>query len=630
MKKTFFSLLVFLLTVSVAFGQFPNSPMHGGGGGANMPQISVSDLLSSYFGKRGIRYDFRDEFSDTLAAGSVNNTLSTSGHVRTVVDTYASTELITNSGFETVTAAGPPADFGTWIESVGDGNIEVETTIKHGGSNAVKLTSGATPDSTPLIQFPLSVIPNKNYILTFWVKGDGVNNGRFTVYDITNSVNIVYRASTGNSSNYTQIVYPFTTLPGCTSIFVRLQSPNTVGGVSYFDDVSILPTSGLLSIGSGALNFAGGKASPAYGDPGIWYPSTTRVAGKMLISDLTVTDVTSGLEIGYDTNQSGALAGSSIRIVSDTYLPYDGGTARGSVATPADATNYKTAVIQRAAGAYHLLKTTTGYWKLVWSDPTNNTATLYPALSNYNAAYNSSFVRQPSQRWLPTPLLSHGFSAITPSDGAGHAETSGLGSGGGGVVMTDNLGTWGVSGGKGVATELDGTGIAINTANLSTVNQVISATITRSAGTVGIVTRYTDASNHLSCYHDGTNAKCDDVVAGSPTNRISAAAAIGAGAMVVITDGTAILLYLNNALIGTGTTSITTGTRTGMKTTDLGNTFDSLISYARGTEGQYEYPLNLFIQPYTGAVGMTGGPYMLANTGGYVLTNSGPALQLNN
>jgi len=68
-------MLVILLLATPAWGinlkLMSDFPSGGSGGG---------------FGGGGVSYDFRDEFSDTLAAGSVNGTLSTSGHVRTVVD----------------------------------------------------------------------------------------------------------------------------------------------------------------------------------------------------------------------------------------------------------------------------------------------------------------------------------------------------------------------------------------------------------------------------------------------------------------------------------------------------------------------------------------------------------------
>jgi len=54
------------------------------------------------------------------------------------------------------------------------------------------------------------------------------------------------------------------------------------------------------------------------------------------------------------------------------------------------------------------------------------------------------YIRIPDTLWLPTPLVSDGFSGST-SDGLGHAETSGLGSGGSGVSWTGA--TWAVSGG---------------------------------------------------------------------------------------------------------------------------------------------------------------------------------------
>ena len=52
-----------------------------------IPYLSWSaGIPAGALGRQG-SYDMFDEFSDTLSAGNVNGTLSTSGHLRTVVDT---------------------------------------------------------------------------------------------------------------------------------------------------------------------------------------------------------------------------------------------------------------------------------------------------------------------------------------------------------------------------------------------------------------------------------------------------------------------------------------------------------------------------------------------------------------
>jgi len=127
----------------------------------------------------------KDEFNTNRTAGNVDGTSAEPiGGTRTVVDTYASTELITNGGFET--AGGGGADvFGTWTETAGDGAIADETTIVKADSHAAKLTSGAT--SNTLVYQAITTIGSKEYTLTFWSQDDGTNKGRYYIYDVTNS-----------------------------------------------------------------------------------------------------------------------------------------------------------------------------------------------------------------------------------------------------------------------------------------------------------------------------------------------------------------------------------------------------------------------------------------------------------
>lgn len=69
----------------------------------------------------------------------------------------------------------------------------------------------------------------------------------------------------------------------------------------------------------------------------------------------------------------------------------------------------------------------------------------------------------------------------------------------------------------------------------------------------------------------------------------AATATWGAGYVLrVIKDDTAVRLYYNNVLIGTGTCSASiTGTRAGLFSTYSGNTFDNFTLFARGTGNEY-------------------------------------------
>lgn len=424
------------------------------------------------FDSPGVDYDFVDNFDGPLAAGSVHGTLSTSGHTRTVVDTYATTELVPNGGFETVTAAGPPANFGTWGETrpSGDGNIEVETTIIHGGTNSCKIT---TTTNQNYVSNPLpTLITGKQYSLNLYIYGDGTNYSQIGIRDEEHGTWLQAPTSSllkDASWNLYQVTFTATTSIN-NGVSLRLYSPPTTG-IAYFDDVSVLPTSGLLSITGGNLSFAGGKASPAWANPAYWSSASTGARlGKMLLSNYNVSTLTAnGSAFGFGTDQTTLPQVSNVFVIGSggTYA-YDNATALSINPVMSVSTNYYLNTVLRGTGAMYFLKSSTDPWKLLWLSSVINATTLYPSIVNNSSAFTTSFIRVPALKWLPTPLLSHGFASVTtPSDGAGHAETTGLGSGGSGVVMTGA--TFSVVGGKAVNTPVVATtGGPLNDGNVVT------------------------------------------------------------------------------------------------------------------------------------------------------------------
>ncbi|MDD5041928.1 MAG: carbohydrate binding domain-containing protein [Candidatus Peribacteraceae bacterium] len=149
-------------------------------------------------------------------------------------------EKLGNTGFETVTSLGPPANFGTWSENPGDGNIEVETNAIHGGTNAVKLTSGATSNGY-IYQASIAVTAGASYRLSFWTRGDGTNAGQVaaTYYDGSNKT-LITKDSTGiTGTTYSLVTYNVTIPTGGTHTTIILWQPAVNGGVAYYDDVSL-------------------------------------------------------------------------------------------------------------------------------------------------------------------------------------------------------------------------------------------------------------------------------------------------------------------------------------------------------------------------------------------------------
>jgi len=179
----------------------------------------------------------------------------------------ADQELLTNGGFETAGAGG--ADIWADVyESVGNGALADEVTLVHGGSHAAKLTAGASANTSirlydGLTPTEVQVRPGDQCTLSFWTRGDGTNQGRYSVYNNTNGAFIRSTVATGvPGTDYAQVSYSFTVPAGCYSINVNLVCSSVNTGVCYFDDVS-------LTVAQYKLNGVYQPAGITYGVDGI-------------------------------------------------------------------------------------------------------------------------------------------------------------------------------------------------------------------------------------------------------------------------------------------------------------------------------------------------------------------------
>ena len=218
-------------------------------------------------------------------------------------------------------------------------------------------------------------------------------------------------------------------------------------------------------------------------------------------------------------------------------------------------------------------------WSLLYKASAGGAGTLYPFVSFYrsNATESYKAIRAVGTGALPVPLASDGaFGSST--DGAGHAETSGIGAGGSGLSWTDNKGAW--SGGS--ATALS-SGEAIRTVDVGNADVMVDLDITRTAGNASIMLRYTDDDNYLRCGTDGTNMLLIEKVSGTENTLLTTAITYSAGAtMRIRLEGQAARVYYNDGFVSS-TSSIDaslTGARIGLYTTDTGNSFDNLVAYA--------------------------------------------------
>lgn len=210
--------------------------------------------------------------------------------------------------------------------------------------------------------------------------------------------------------------------------FLDALSAGSVNGTLATDGVStrtVNDPSGYLSIGSGTLNFSGGAASN-YGNPGLWYPSFTRSAGRVVAFRVTPDATSKFISLGMATAQSTlALGLNNLNFSSSGSLRMAENNAFGpTVGTYAAATTYDIALVTRNIGAYYFIKGGTfTNWDLLWMASASAATTIYPYIGNYNSLATVDFARLASTSWLPTPLV---YDTFTRADGnLGSTETVG-------------------------------------------------------------------------------------------------------------------------------------------------------------------------------------------------------------
>lgn len=144
----------------------------------------------------------------------------------------------------------------------------------------------------------------------------------------------------------------------------------------------------------------------------------------------------------------------------------------------------------------------------------------------------------------------------------------------------------------------------INPVQTETANILASLSLTMTAGiSCGYVLRLDSVSNpqnFIFVTYDGSRVRLGKCVAGTYTNLIDTAATYSAGAdLIVVTNGASVTVYYNNAVIGSTQTisdaSILNNTQHALLSTGAGAQLDNFAIYARGNEGQYAQ-LDRYIQ----------------------------------
>lgn len=164
----------------------------------------------------------------------------------TMVESYPSpgyvtgADKLTNSDFET--AGGGGADvFSWWTEFVGTGAITQDTTTFYSGAKSLKLLAGSTKN-TYLNSPNVTVTPGQPYLWTFYTYGDGSNDGKYSVYDITHSKFLLqghFTRHAGTSFRRREVL--FIPPAGCTAVQLFFLCPAVDTGF-VINDLSSLKT----------------------------------------------------------------------------------------------------------------------------------------------------------------------------------------------------------------------------------------------------------------------------------------------------------------------------------------------------------------------------------------------------
>jgi hypothetical protein len=149
---------------------------------------------------------------------------------------------------------------------------------------------------------------------------------------------------------------------------------------------------------------------------------------------------------------------------------------------------------------------------------------------------------------MGAPLASDGFSTAA-TDGLGHSQSEWVGTGGDALTWVVPSQAFTRSGGTALST-ISGNALEYVEADESDVIAQAELTIAENKK-LGLVLRYTDSSNYILSYHNGTSVKLDKVVAGTTTNLLSETTTYVAGAILkVVCDGVKFRVYYNGTVVG--------------------------------------------------------------------------------
>jgi hypothetical protein len=352
---------------------------------------------------------------------------------------------------------------------------------------------------------------------------------------------------------------------------------------------TVVDTNGIMSTSGGVLVVNGTPAANNRFHLG----SVARVAGRVFKGTFPAmtTAPFAVIEFGWSIDGTTDVNGvPGIDYSSTTVIrPRDGISAKYSFTM--GAAPHSVALVLRATGGWSFALVG-GKWVMLYIHPTNATATLFPKIMLTGASavnFTHDSFRVPQSLYIPTPLA---YAAFGGANGPlGNTDVLGPDLQLSPVLAwADQVGTWAIATNKATASALAG-GLAIATVPTSSPDTHIRIALTRAGGSVGGVARYQDASNYLRFSHDGTNALCEQVVAGVPTTLRTGAAAFVASALIYLrVSGTTGWLFYNNAAVGASfTIPASTQKNHGLYTTNTGNTMDNFEAFPDGTGSEHAF-----------------------------------------
>ena len=274
---------------------------------------------------------------------------------------------------------------------------------------------------------------------------------------------------------------------------------------------TIVDTESKITISSGTLVFAGGRAAPGYGDPSYYLNNAiARSTGLTVLFKMALNTTLAWNRMGWNQdgtttpgrNALGFFSGGGIYI-------FDNPGANILVDAAYTATTYTVAICLRAAGAFYLIKGGAySAWTLLWIGVHDTTTPVYLVDNNHSQNCNVEYYRAAR---LPYPW-NDAFGIVTQRMAGARAN---------GDQFTHAA------------------------------NCLIEWTATTVAATQQVSFRLEDVDNcwRVDAAADGSLILYE-VVAGTPTSRGTGAAGSVANGqrVVVIADGTTIKVFANNVL----------------------------------------------------------------------------------